>query len=145
MAVVVSSHDLYEISSLCTRIVIMKEGRIAADGTPEELARKSGGLKTEIGVSGDPRLAGNILRACAGDCRIVEVPAGEGRAGFVAYAGGADFRERVFRAFAARGGEVSLDTLKPSETNLEDMFISLTGPQNSFPAGQKPADAAGGC
>jgi ABC-2 type transport system ATP-binding protein len=127
MALVVSSHDLYEISSLCTRIIIMKEGRIAADGTLEELARGSGGLKTELEVSGDLRLAGNILRSCAGDCRIAEVPAGEGRMNFVVSAGGADFRERVFRSFAARSGEVSLNILRPSGANLEELFISLTG------------------
>ncbi|MDR2133811.1 MAG: ABC transporter ATP-binding protein [Treponema sp.] len=128
MAIVVSSHDLYEISSLCTRIIIMKEGRVAADGSPGELARLGGGPKTELEVSGDPRLAAEILRACAEGRPVIEKPGGEGRTGFVVHAGGADFRARVFRAFAARGDGLSLDTLKPSETNLEDLFISLTGP-----------------
>jgi ABC-2 type transport system ATP-binding protein len=129
-AIVVSSHDLYEISSLCTRIIVMTEGRIAADGRPGELAG-TGGRRTEIEVSGDLRLAAEILRACAGDSRIDEIPAGEGRMGFVVHAGGADFRERIFRSFAARGAEVSLNTLRSPETSLEDLFISLTNPEKA--------------
>ncbi|MDR2434979.1 MAG: ABC transporter ATP-binding protein [Treponema sp.] len=128
MALIVSSHDLYEISSLCTRIIIMNEGRIAADGRPDELARAGGGQGTELEVSGDLRLAGEILRACAEGSPVIGKAAGEGRMGFTVYAGGRDFRERVFRAFAARSAEVSLDTLGPSETNLEELFISLTNP-----------------
>ena len=48
MAIIVSSHGLYEISSLCTRIIIMNKGRIAADGQPGELAKMGGDrIKTE--------------------------------------------------------------------------------------------------
>jgi ABC-2 type transport system ATP-binding protein len=131
MALVVSSHDLYEISSLCTRIIIMKEGRIAADGTPDELARMSGGPGTEVEVSGDLCLAGKILQVCAKGSRIVEESAGEGRMRFVVYGGGRDFREQIFRSFAARSGEVSLNTLRSSGTDLEDLFITLTNPENT--------------
>jgi ABC-2 type transport system ATP-binding protein len=130
-AIVVSSHDLYEISSLCTRIIVMSEGRIVADGRPDELARGSGGQRTELEASGNLGLAAEILRACAGDSRIVEIPVGEGRLGFVVYAGGADFRERIFRFFSARSAEVSLNTLRASETSLEDMFINLTKPEKT--------------
>ena len=38
MAIVISSHSLAEVEALCTRIIIMNEGRIAADGDPKELA-----------------------------------------------------------------------------------------------------------
>ena len=38
MALIVSSHGIHEISSLCTRIIIMNNGRIVADGKPSELA-----------------------------------------------------------------------------------------------------------
>ena len=38
MAIIVSSHGLHEISSFCSRIIIMNRGRIVADGQPDELA-----------------------------------------------------------------------------------------------------------
>jgi hypothetical protein len=109
----------------------MREGRIAADGTPEELARMGGGPGTELEVSGDLCLAGKILRECARGARVVEESAGEGRMRFVVYAGGGDFRERIFRSFAAHSGEVSLNTLGSSGTDLEDLFIRLTNPEST--------------
>ena len=39
MAIIISSHNLYETASLCTRIIIMDEGRLAADGRADELTR----------------------------------------------------------------------------------------------------------
>lgn len=40
-AIIISTHILDEVDSVCTRAIIIAEGRIAADGTPEELKRKS--------------------------------------------------------------------------------------------------------
>jgi ABC-2 type transport system ATP-binding protein len=45
MAVIISSHGLLEIASLCTRVIIMKEGRIVADGNLDELTGSSGDLE----------------------------------------------------------------------------------------------------
>lgn len=39
--VIVSTHILEEVSAVCTRAMILAEGRILFDGTPEELAAKS--------------------------------------------------------------------------------------------------------
>jgi ABC-2 type transport system ATP-binding protein len=39
--VVISTHILEEVSAVCTRAVIIAEGRIVADGTPAELEAKS--------------------------------------------------------------------------------------------------------
>jgi ABC-2 type transport system ATP-binding protein len=49
MTIIISSHGLYEISSLCTRIIIMNNGRIAADGQPDELA--GGGSLEDVFIS----------------------------------------------------------------------------------------------
>ena len=59
MAVIVSSHGLYEISSLCTRIIIMNKGRIVADGQPEELAKMSR-VKTEAQENRNLELTTNL-------------------------------------------------------------------------------------
>ena len=40
--VLFSSHIMQEVSALCDRIVIIAEGRIAADGTPDELRQQTG-------------------------------------------------------------------------------------------------------
>jgi hypothetical protein len=45
---------------------------------------------------------------------------------FTVFAGGGDFREQVFRAFAARSDEVTLNALWTPELSLEEVFIDLT-------------------
>lgn len=40
--IVLTTHDLYEAERLADRILVLAEGRIVADGTPEELARELG-------------------------------------------------------------------------------------------------------
>lgn len=57
MTIIVSSHGLYDVASLCGRIIIMSEGKIAADGSPEELARMKTGDRDKDLDSGDTRLA----------------------------------------------------------------------------------------
>ena len=59
MAIVVSSHGLHDIAALCTRIIIMNEGRIAADASPQELA---GTVQHQdsFEASGDMHLAGSL-------------------------------------------------------------------------------------
>jgi sodium transport system ATP-binding protein len=41
-SVILSTHIMQEVAALCDRIVIIARGRIAADGTAEELLEKSG-------------------------------------------------------------------------------------------------------
>jgi sodium transport system ATP-binding protein len=40
--VVFSSHIMQEVSALCDRIVVIAQGKVVADGTPDELRRQSG-------------------------------------------------------------------------------------------------------
>ncbi|MEV4613711.1 ABC transporter ATP-binding protein [Kitasatospora sp. NPDC049258] len=41
-ALLVTSHDMVEVERLCGRVVFLAAGRVAADGTPEEIARRYG-------------------------------------------------------------------------------------------------------
>jgi sodium transport system ATP-binding protein len=41
-SVVLSTHIMQEVAALCDRIVIIAQGRVAADGTAEELMQRSG-------------------------------------------------------------------------------------------------------
>jgi len=41
-SVILSTHIMQEVAALCDRIIIIAEGRIAADGTAEELLQESG-------------------------------------------------------------------------------------------------------
>ncbi|WP_371501448.1 ABC transporter ATP-binding protein [Kitasatospora sp. NBC_00374] len=41
-ALLVTSHDMVEVERLCERVVFLAAGRVAADGTPAEIARRYG-------------------------------------------------------------------------------------------------------
>ena len=41
-SVVLSTHIMQEVAALCDRIVIIAEGKVAADGTADELLARSG-------------------------------------------------------------------------------------------------------
>jgi ABC-2 type transport system ATP-binding protein len=125
MAIIVSSHVLSEISSLCSRIIIIKQGRIAADESPEKIVSAGGALKTHIEARGNLPIARQLVQACAGYARI-DTEEAEGKGCFTVLTGGDVFREQVFRAFAARSGEVTLSALWTPELSLEEVFITLT-------------------
>ncbi len=46
-SVVLSTHIMQEVAALCDRIIIISGGRIAADGTPDELCQRSGKASIE--------------------------------------------------------------------------------------------------
>jgi ABC-2 type transport system ATP-binding protein len=49
-ALLITSHDLFDIERICTRIVLLRRGRIAAQGTMNE-------LRTQLGVGREVRIA----------------------------------------------------------------------------------------
>ena len=46
-AILLASHNMQEVERLCSRIMIMKRGRIHAEGTPTELGRRFGRASLE--------------------------------------------------------------------------------------------------
>jgi ABC-2 type transport system ATP-binding protein len=42
---IISTHSLEEVDAVCTRAIVIDQGRIVADNTPAELREKHGGLE----------------------------------------------------------------------------------------------------
>lgn len=49
--IVITSHDLPQSFSVCSKVCLLKDGKIAAEGTAEEVVRKEGLLEKVMGVS----------------------------------------------------------------------------------------------
>jgi ABC-2 type transport system ATP-binding protein len=67
--VLLSSHILPEIEAVCPRVIIIHEGRIAADGTPDELVRKlvhDAHVRLEAVVGADAERAAQLLKGIRG-------------------------------------------------------------------------------
>jgi ABC-2 type transport system ATP-binding protein len=118
-----STHILPEVELLCDRVVIIDQGRIIAEGTPQSLRESwTGNPGVRLTLKGAPPEAAEPLARIPG---VVAVkPAGEGSWVLECERGG-DPREAVFRAVVERGW-VLLELGRERGATLEDIFVRLT-------------------
>ncbi len=130
--VILSTHILPEVQATCSRIIIVNEGKLVADDTPEHLTAAAAGavvrvvVRSKNGVSVDPDKVRTLLSGLPG-VRGVQAADSEGN-GTVAFSltasGAEDPREAVFSA-AVSNGFVLLE-LHRERVSLEDTFRRLT-------------------
>ncbi len=116
--VLLSSHILDDIESLCETVVILKQGKVAAEGRMADLRAIQYSLY-EVRVKGDAGLFRKELEA--GGSRVDETEDGLIK---VYMPEGAD-RMDVFRAAARTGAQVRY--FVKSRTSLEDLFAGVVG------------------
>ncbi len=125
--VILSSHILPEVSAVCRRILIINDGRIVADDTPENLAhRLLGGSHVLLRVEGPRERVEEALRAVPA-VRNVEFqePQEPGTVEAVAEAEkDRDIRRDVFRAMSGAGLPVLM--MRALDMSLEEIFLHLT-------------------
>jgi len=125
--VIVSSHILSEVQTICSRVIVLSEGRVVADDATESLAVKgSGADELTARVRGDPESVMAVIRKADGVIRVKKLSGSEPGAYDYAVTGaaGLDIREAVF--FALAKAELPLIALRESGTSLEDVFLRLT-------------------
>jgi ABC-2 type transport system ATP-binding protein len=116
--VLISSHILDDIESICDSVVILKQGRIAAEGRMEDLRSIHYSLY-EVRLKGDG--AAFRLGLEAGGSRVDVMEDGL----IKVYMPEAADRMDIFRA-AARTG-VQVRSFVKSQTSLEDLFAGVVG------------------
>ncbi len=124
--VLLSTHVMQEVRKTCSRVVIINEGRIVADGSVDELVAGQGGARVMVEVAAPADAAGEAMGDLPSVARAdaVEADAG-GRARFaVEGASGQDPRPDISRLAAARGWP--LWELHLAQASLEDLFHRLT-------------------
>lgn len=122
-----SSHVLSEIESVCSRLLILKSGRLIADDTPEALSVGSGDSSVIIlQYDGEEQAVSRCITEIkgirrvrprpnpSGDCREMEVEMAEGK----------DLRREIFFAMAQIG--VPILGMRRKEHSLEELFLTLT-------------------
>ena len=124
--VILSTHILSEVQSLCSRVIIINEGRIIADEATENITRAADdGREYRVKICGPQREVTNALRAING---VVFVEAtGERDADSICYIvrseNGVDIRKPLFNTLA-RGGWAQIG-LESAGMELEDVFVRL--------------------
>jgi ABC-2 type transport system ATP-binding protein len=131
--VILSTHILQEVEAVCSQVLILNEGRIAAQGRPEDIAgTMKGGDTWELILKGadvsgiEARLARlgplSLESSGSGDSGTVRVsfflPAGSA-------AGSAAGGEEIFDWAVAEGFKIL--GMNRRKLSLEDIFVKLTG------------------
>ena len=107
-----SSHLLREVEVVADHLVIINDGRIVADGTPEQLRTSRSTLVRAIDVA----VLSDALRRPGRQARMAADGALE-----------TDAEPEQVGRIAARAGAV-LTELRPQGDHLEDLFFTLTAP-----------------
>lgn len=130
MSIIISSHILSEITSVCSRIIIVKNGTIIADGTQTEIENNySSENNIEMIVKGDFKKIENILNEYFQDKIkvIFKSENSNGETNFIVTSNkNYDAREDLFKCISNFSNEISIITMKPINVSLEEIFIDIT-------------------
>jgi ABC-2 type transport system ATP-binding protein len=126
--VLLSTHLLAEASQLCQRVIVLKEGRLVGDDTPDGLARRLDWTSSVVvrldGPAADVRSA---LAALPGVTAVDPAPATPGAGhSFLVRADEARQVQARLAALAVERGWTLLE-VRAEEPTLEDLFVRLVG------------------
>ena len=124
--VILSSHILSEVQSVCDRVLIIAHGKLVAQGTPEELAAQltaKGTITATAQGSRDAVVAAASAVPGLTDVKVIDEKGGEVSFTAVSTAG-TDLRGALSLALAQAGCPVL--SLSAETMSLEDVFLQLT-------------------
>ncbi len=124
--VILSTHILQEVQSVCDRILIINKGQIVADGNAEQLTYKAAGNRKLVArIAGPKTDVQKMLRAVPDVLRVECLGSREtGSNDFlIESAPVVDIRKPLFHAVAA--SKFPMIGLKSMDMSLEDMFVKL--------------------
>jgi ABC-2 type transport system ATP-binding protein len=145
--VILSTHILQEVEAVCSQVLILNEGRIAAQGKPEDIAgTMKGGDTWELSLKGADvsgvearlaRLDGSLsaLNLEAQDGGVVDLR-------FFVPGTGSPGGEEIFDWAVAEG--LKILRMNRKKLSLEDIFVKLTGDAGEAAAGNGTAGTGGG-
>ena len=120
-AIIVSTHILEEVEAVCSRAVIIANGRIVADSTPEELLSRAPDHNSVTIRTSDPEA---IKAALAGVDGVAEVNDIEDNRLRVRPTAGSVIVDAVGSALREKG--VPIDELHVERGRLDDVFRQIT-------------------
>lgn len=132
--VILSSHILSEISAVCERVIIIKDGKIAAEDTPENLTKRFGANnKMHLRVSGEESAVISALSAIEGVVSVVKLTDNDDETmDYELEVEGkidSEFSKLVFFTLANNNMPILMQNVVKS--SLEDVFIDIT--ENDIP------------
>ncbi|MEM7233188.1 MAG: ABC transporter ATP-binding protein [Planctomycetota bacterium] len=121
--ILISSHVLSELASVCTRVAILEAGKLVALDSVAELIHRAYPTRRFNARFLDEAAAKTAAREIQNDSRIVDVQPEDRSVQFAAEFSDADV-SKLLAGWVSRG--VALVTLEETQSDLESVFLSLT-------------------
>lgn len=119
--IILSSHILPEVSTICQRVIIIHEGRIVAEDRIDKLSSGiTGSRRVRMEIPGPSRQIADLLRRVKGVTRV----SSRGNQYTVDYPADRDLRRNLTEA--VMHGGFTLLSLETVTMSLEDVFLKLT-------------------
>ncbi|HEX6141399.1 MAG TPA: ABC transporter ATP-binding protein [Geminicoccaceae bacterium] len=126
-ATIISTHILEEVDALCTRAIVIADGRLVADSRPRDLLARSrhhNAVTVRLGADQVDLLQAWVAR-CAGVVATEVVPGDGDTAELIAFPeAGRDILGRVQAAIEE--AEVEIEEIRVERGRLDDVFRELT-------------------
>ena len=126
--VILSTHILSEVKSICDRIIIINDGKIVADKKVDELEEAlRGNRRIMIRVDGPQASVSNALRRINGVSAVsVAVDYGDGTVSYLVESqGDIDVRKPIFFMLAQNSWPII--SLEQVGATIENIFLSVVG------------------
>ncbi len=121
--VILSTHILREVEALCSRVVVIDQGRVAARGSLEEVCAMAGGVWYRARVEQEEEAPAVVAAAVGGLAGVTEVQALDD--GSLQIQAPGDPRAEIARLVVSRGW--SLAALDRQVPGLEEAFLHIVG------------------
>lgn len=125
--IILSSHILSEVSAVCDHIMIISDGKLAADGSPEELQQMmQSRAELEVTAVGTKEQAEEVLKGM-GQIAAYTIEQGQEEDSVVIHvetADDADIRKELSMALSK--SDMPILSMNRLERSLEDIFLKLT-------------------
>lgn len=123
--VIISSHVLSEITHMCNRVMILHQGKIVGDGTPDDLAEQMSGKQLVTVIASGRGILGQ-LKKLTGVSEVSEIKGSTGKPSTfkVSAEPSAEVRLPIFKLAATKKWQ--LYELHRQQVGLEEIFSELT-------------------
>ncbi len=122
--VILSSHILPEVEQTCERVVIISDGKVVAEDTPENLtARMKGSARVQLEVEGDAKSVESTLKSIK-DVTSVLIDQQSDSILRVVVESSQDVRKEIAKSII--DSKLGLIELYSDKVTLEDIFLELT-------------------
>jgi gliding motility-associated transport system ATP-binding protein len=143
--IILSTHILPEVEQTCEQVIIINKGKLVATDSVHNLQNRARGAESVLvevesrDGALDPKTVQQRLEGVSGVSRVVLKGSQNNRSSYEVES----LKDRLIRGDVARAvveGGWNLNELRSAAMSLEEIFLQLTGAEQTEPAAEPPAE-----